>query len=123
TTSPFASMDRLAGIFADGSASAAMRPLASTRMSATRTLRSGSMVTSVPPRMARTAELLAAAVRGAGIRGQQERNVVVRVRGVDVELDAHALQERSHAVEPGEVGRDVEHQTVGAGVDRAAGQV
>src|SRR5919204_1018013 len=124
TVSPRASMERCAGVLVAGSASAAMRPSASTRMSALRTLWSGSMVTSVPPRMASTpAPPLGAAVRRTGIRGQQQRDVAVRVGGVDPKFDAHALQKGRAALLSGEIGGDVEDEAVGAGLDGAGGQV
>src|SRR5437879_4443327 len=110
---------------APGWTSAAIRPSASTTMSATWTLCCGSIVTTVPPRIASGGgALLTATVGGAGICRQQQRHVVVPVSGIDVEVDGHALQERSRAVLASKIGGHVEDQTVDPRLQRRTiGQV
>src|SRR5947209_5565371 len=87
--------------------------------------RTGSMVTSVPPRIASVAGGAGsgAAVRGAGIRRKQKRYVVVRVCRTDVEVDADLLQERGGPTLPGQVPGDVEDEAIRPALDRSVGQV
>src|SRR5256885_8208967 len=99
-----------------GSARSAMRPSASMSTSATSTVRTGSMVTTVPPRIAST---VAAAVRRAGIRRQQQRHVVVLRGCCDLELYGHSAEERGHldkvggGIELDGVHARIEHGQVG----------
>src|SRR5690349_21234194 len=119
TSMPLASMVRSAGVWSPASASTSIRPKWSTKTSACMTLRSGSMVTTVPPRMA--SEGLAATVRRTAIRGHQQRDVVVGQRIVNLEFETHALEKWGGASLGDEVGGDVEDESIAAWLDREIG--
>src|SRR5436309_54787 len=108
-------MERRASALSAGSASRVTRPSSSTSTSATLTVRSASMVTTVPPRMASAAgdDALTATVGRAGIWRQQQGDVVVRGVRVDAKFYRHALQKWRGSSAGGEVRGDVEHQAVG----------
>src|SRR5438270_13745489 len=117
---PLASMARRARRVAlsPGWRRAPMRPSASTRISPARTLRGGSIVTTVPPQMASAGgAFLTATVRGAGIGREQQRHVKMRVAGVDPELNGHPLEKGRGSALVGEIGRHIEHQAVAARVE------
>src|SRR5579864_5076820 len=100
-----------------------MRPSPSISRSATTTVRSASMVTSVAPRSASAATDSGAAVGGAGIRGHEQGHVVVRLSAVERDFQRYPLEKWRGTALLGQIRGDVEHHRIRAWLKLSSTQV